>query len=603
MSDRTSAAASEPEAARRLRLWPAVVVLCVQAGALAVCVTPAIPGFTRFVSLMAGPLVCGVLFSLWLLFAARLRWWEGAATWMLAAGLGVAAAQLAAPRTGIAFWMYGVPMTMVLTTIGMALAGAGSSARRLVCVVALTAAGWGLLSLLRLEGIDGRYLPEFAWRWTPTAEQRLLAALPSGDSSGEAAVPTAWSPATVEWPGFRGPRRDSRTEGPTTPLDWTTAPPREIWRRPVGPAWSSLCVVADRIFTQEQRGADEVVSCYDAATGAPLWQHAEASRFEEVTSGAGPRATPTYDDGRIFAYGAKAILVALDAASGAPLWRHDLMAEVNAPLPVWGFASSPAVAGGLVIVYAGGDDPQGWLAFDAKTGSRVWTAPGRGMNFSSALVATVDNQPTVVCVDATSVRGLDPEDGHELWRYQLGDAGNAPIVQPQQIGSGTFIVPLGDGVGIARIEVTRSAEDRWVVREVWTSRDLKPSFNDFVCVGDILFGFDKSIFVCVDAATGRRTWKGGRYGFGQAIALTGLSQLLVTTEQGEVVVLDAVPDRLMERGRFPAFTGKTWNHPVVVRNRLYARNGEEMACWELSADAMTGGDAGPTGRDLSVWLP
>jgi polyhydroxybutyrate depolymerase len=238
----------------------------------------------------------------------------------------------------------------------------------------------------------------------------------------------------------------------------------------------------------------------------------------------------------------------------------------------------------LVIVYAGGEGQNGLIAFDALSGSIAWAVPGRGMNFSSALVATLDGERTVVFVDGSNAKGLAPIDGRELWRYPISAGGAAPIVQPQQIGPSSLAVPLGDGVGIARIEITRSSTGSWDVQETWRSRDLKPSFNDFVRHGDYLSGFDKPTFVCLDARTGQRKWKRGRYGFGQAIALASAGQILVTTEQGEVVAIDASPESSVERGRGKVLGGKTWNHPVVVGNRMYLRNAEEMVYLKLGRD-------------------
>ena len=394
----------DQRATRAPRLWPAIVVLMIQACFLAICFTPSIDSFTRFACLMLGPLICGILFAIWLVFGARLGWRHGMLALLFATAVGVATGLCSAPRTGVAYWMYGIPATMLLITVGLMASRSWSSSRRLLSIVVFGSLGWGLLSMLRVEGVDGSYWPQLSWRWQPTAEQRLLSSLVSAGPAALDPPLSSWTPVHVEWPGFRGSARDSRTPGPGQPLDLQATPPRELWRRPVGPAWSSMSIVSDRLFTQEQRGDAEVVACYDANTGAPIWQHTDACRFEEVSSGAGPRATPTYADGRVFAYGATAILVALDAATGAVIWRHDLVAEVGAKVPMWGCSSSPAVVNNLVIVYADGDGPNGWIACDNSSGSIVWTAPGRGMNFSSALLATLDGEPTVVCVDGTRKR-------------------------------------------------------------------------------------------------------------------------------------------------------------------------------------------------------
>jgi outer membrane protein assembly factor BamB len=391
-----------------------------------------------------------------------------------------------------------------------------------------------------------------------------------------------WSPQSVEWPGFRGASRNSRVTESLPALDWDESPPRELWRRLVGPAWSSMAIVSGRLFTQEQRGDQEVVTCYNAETGDPLWVHGEPSRFEEVTSGAGPRATPTYSNGHIFAYGARGILAALEAATGAIHWRHDLMSEVNAQLPIWGFASSPAVVEDLVIVYAGGDGQNGLLAFDCDSGAVRWRRASRGMNFGSVQPANFAGFNQVVFIQAGVALGLSATTGEEMWRYQISEGGNPPIVQPQQIDARSLLIPLGDGVGVARIEVTREPDGSWAVAEQWRSRHLKPSFNDFVFHEGTIFGFDRQIYSAVDAATGRRLWKRGRFGFGQTLLLEASRQVIVTTETGRAVLLDAAPDKLRARGRLECLRGKTWNHPAIANGRLYIRNSAEMVCYVLN---------------------
>lgn len=123
--------------------------------------------------------------------------------------------------------------------------------------------------------------------------------------------------------------------------------------------------------------------------------------------------------------------------------------------------------------------------------------------------------------------------------------------------------------------------ESWKISEMWTAKDMKPDFNDFVEYEGYVYGFDGNIFSCVDCATGKRKWKKGRYGNGQVLLLPDVGQLLVISETGELVLLKADPDKHIELGKIQALTGKTWNHPVVIGNRLYLRNAEEAACYEL----------------------
>ena len=148
------------------------------------------------------------------------------------------------------------------------------------------------------------------------------------------------------------------------------------------------------------------------------------------------------------------------------------------------------------------------------------------------------------------------------------------------IDGDSIVLATGLGSGTRRLGVSKRA-DGLAAEEQWTSRRLKPDFNDFVVFEGHAYGFDDSIFTSVDLENGERNWKKGRYGKGQVLLLKNSRLLLVVTERGEVVLLDADPSAHTELARFQALEGKTWNHPVVVGDRLYIRNAEEAACYEL----------------------
>jgi outer membrane protein assembly factor BamB len=256
------------------------------------------------------------------------------------------------------------------------------------------------------------------------------------------------------------------------------------------------------------------------------------------------------------------------------------MEELDAPLPMWGFSASPLVTHDKVIVYADGRDDHGLVAYDAVTGAPAWHAAATGMNYASAQLVTLAGVELVLFTSGTGLLALAPRTGERLWHHAPSGWRGGAMVQPQPIGGDSLIVPLGDGIGVARIDVERDG-DTWEVMERWSSRRLKPSFNDFVHHDGFLYGFDQSIFTCVDAETGARVWRKGRYGFGQVLLLDEADALLVSSESGEIILVAADPTEPRELARIPAVEGKTWNHPVVAGDRLFVRNGVEAACFAL----------------------
>jgi outer membrane protein assembly factor BamB len=380
------------------------------------------------------------------------------------------------------------------------------------------------------------------------------------------------SAAAAEWPGFRGPRRDGVVTGVRIATDWTATPPVELWRRPIGPGWSSFAVQGDRIYTQEQRGEDEVVACYERATGRPIWAHRDPVRFFEANGGAGPRATPALAGGRVYTFGATGILNALEAADGRRLWSRNVPEDTGAKVPIWGFSSSPLVVAGEVMVAAAGQ----LVAYDAATGEKRWVGAA-GLGYSSPQLLTLDGVPQVVMVSHTGTTAVAPADGAVLWQHPW--RGN-PIVQPAAAGEHDLLVAASSDSGTRRLGIARGANG-WTVQERWTSPGLKPYFNDFVVHQGHAYGFDARILSCIDLADGQRKWKGGRYGNGQLLLLSDQDVLLVLSEEGELALVAAKPDQFTELARFKAIEGKTWNHPVLVGDVVLVRNGEEMAAFRL----------------------
>jgi outer membrane protein assembly factor BamB len=526
---------------------------------------------------MLGGVVCALGILVWWVFFSRARWLERLGVIVLLV-VAVAATRLIVHKSvagagmGFMFPGYAVITASVVLVAGAVVGRRLSGWARLGVLAASVLLACGAWTLVRTGGITGGGNSDLAWRWSQTPEERLLSR--AGDEpSAPAPAPAAETGA--DWPGFRGPARDGVVRGARIATDWKASPPVELWRRPVGPGWSSFAVRGGRFYTQEQRGEDELVTCYDLSTGSPVWAHRDAARFYESNGGAGPRGTPALDGGRVYTLGATGILNALDARDGTVAWSRNAASDTGVKLPGWGFSSSPLVVGDVVVVATAGT----LAAYDLATGEPRWFGPKGGGCYGSPQRVTIGGVTQVLLMSATGTVGVAPADGKLLWQHQL--QASTSIVQPGVTADGDLLVSEGEGSYMHRIAVARGA-DGWTVEERWTSEGLKPYFNDFVVHRGHAYGFDNGALACIDLKDGARKWEGGSYGSGQLILLPEQDVLLVVSEQGELALAGATPDRFSELARFPAIKGKTWNHPVLAGDVLLVRNGEEMAAFRLS---------------------
>lgn len=572
-----------------VRLWPGVMIAIVTWLVWYVLPLVFAGNAANYIAAIGGA-VGGLLIVLWWAFFSRARLAERlVGIGLIVAGMFVTPnfldISIATGGMGLLFYFYAVPVA-ALALVGWAVGSRNASQRvRWVALVTTLLLVFGGFTLVRSEGSMGPST-QFAWRWSKTAEERLLeqsdsmpSALDPAEIGSSGLLPgdseAAWEEGRAEWPGFRGPRRDGVVAAIRIATDWEVSAPSVLWRRPVGPAWSSFAVDGERLYTQEQRGEEEIVACYDATSGEPIWMHSDRARFWEAQGGAGPRGTPTLSGGLVYAFGATGILNALDAETGALVWSRGVAADTGVEVPDWAFSSSPLVVGSLVIVAAAGQ----LAAYDAATGEPRWTGPAGGDGYSSPHMARLDGVAQVVLVGGSGAVSVAPSDGAVLWEHEWK---GYPIVQPAVTGDGGLLISASQSSGLRRLAVARSAEG-WRVEERWTTRGLKPYFNDFVVHEGNAYGFDGRILASIDLATGDRNWKGGRYGQGQLVLLSEQDLLLIVAESGDLALVEAKPEGFRELGRATGLAAKTWNHPVLVGDRLFVRNAEEMAAFRLAA--------------------
>lgn len=558
-----------------LRLLPGVVIVVLQW--LLRFAVPAIWPDALAVGILGG-VVCWLALVIWWAFFSRAqkfdRW--AAVVLMFAALFATFPfldVSIATANMGLMFIFFSLPILSLAFIVWAVLCRRLENIPRRITMAVTIVLFTGFWVLLRTGGMSIQNEQELKWRWSMTAEDKFLA-----QDGGNLTV-TSPAPAVLSkearWPGFRGVNRDSIIKGLKIETDWIKTPPVEMWRSPIGPGCSSFAVHDSLLFTQEQRGEYEMVTCYDLSTGKLVWKHGDKTRFWDSHAGAGPRSTPTLSKGRVYTLGARGLLNVLDELTGKVIWSHDAAKDTDVKIPVWGYASSPLVVDGVVLVAISSR----LLAYDIVTGKLRWEGADTGESYSSAHLLTVNGVKQILFQNKAGITSYTAAEGKELWKLPLP---GIRTIQPAQINDSDILVDVGEMKGLKRISL-KNVAGKWSIEEKWTSSKLKPNSNDIVIHKGYVFGFDGPALACIDIEKGERKWKGGSYA-GELILLADQDLLLVLSEKGEIALVNADPKEFKELAKIPAITGKTWNHPAMAGDILIVRNAKEMAAFRLPVE-------------------
>ena len=476
----------------------------------------------------------------------------------------------------------------------------------LVALVVLVALGGTALGTIRRVHFDGNmFIRSVEFRWDPTQAELLQAERQRRAS--ELPLPVAVdldTPASDDWPAYRGPKRDGHASVPKLVREWDQTPPKLLWKQRCGGGYASFAIVNGRAITIEQVGGDEAIVCYDVDTGREIWEHRYPALFSESAGGDGPRATPTIHQGLVYSLGATGELVCLDAKTGQRKWGTNILTN-NRNL-TWGMCGSPLVVDDLVIVNPGAQTEsaigKAVRAYHRLTGEIVWETGSFNAGYSSPMLAELGGVSQVLIFDGKGLGGYLPRTGQELWRYEWvtqSDQG-INVAQPVLLGQDRVLIASGYSRGAALLKVNRQ-QDQWSVETIWRTniKTMRAKFSSPVAVGDYLYGLNDGIFECLDLRNGvavwqdkRRAGRGRAYGHGQMLLVTDQSrpaddparqQILMVTEANEILLIDPTPQGLREHARLVALSGeKTWNNPAIARGKLLVRNAYEIACYDLT---------------------
>ena len=397
------------------------------------------------------------------------------------------------------------------------------------------------------------------------------------------ASPALAESGTEDWPQFRGVDRNGIS--PATGLldSWPEEGPKELWRVPLGPGFSAVSVQGDRLYTlyalpEGEKAGTQVAAAFQASDGKELWR-VEIGEVLETEFGNGPRSTPAVDGDTVFVMSSHGNLFALATADGSERWSLTLKDTFGTPHPYWGYSSSAIVEGDLLILEAGGPEGKSYAGLDKATGEVRWTSGEGGPGYNSALPVEIHGQRQLVYITGQKLRSIDSE-GNELWSHDWppGETHAMPVfIAPDKIfASGVEQV----GAGLYQI---KKGDDGFSVEELWRSRVMRNHFSSSVLHEDHIYGFDNATFKCIDPIKGEMKW--AKRGLGKGSLIYADGHLLVLSDRGKLVLVEATPAAYTEKGSVQALEGRIWTAPVLADGKLYLRSQTDMVSYDLTGES------------------
>jgi outer membrane protein assembly factor BamB len=408
-----------------------------------------------------------------------------------------------------------------------------------------------------------------------------------------------------DWPEWRGRGRTGvwRENGVLDRFPDTGLKVR--WRAPVRGGYAGPAVAGGRVFVTDYGGGVERIRALDERSGAPLWKHEWPAEYRGIDYAHGPRATPTVDEGRVYALGAMGALTCLDARSGRVLWRRDYVRDFGAVVPGWGMAAAPLVDGDRLIAVAAGHPNAKVIALDKRTGREIWRAlssensePG----YSQPIVIEASGRRQLIVWHATAVSALDPASGRVLWEHPFRVTMNTPIATPVYRAPHLVVSGFFNGARLLRLH-EKGHDLVWQPKTPSETRGdtLHALMNAPVIDGEYLYGICAfGQLRCLRLATGERVWETQavtveRARNASAFIVRHGDRYFVNNDRGELIIARFSPAGYEEISRTPLIKPTTpgggrremgavnWSHPAYANRHIFARNDEEILCASLEA--------------------
>ncbi|MBL8797770.1 MAG: PQQ-binding-like beta-propeller repeat protein [Planctomycetia bacterium] len=381
----------------------------------------------------------------------------------------------------------------------------------------------------------------------------------------------------ADWPCWRGPQRTGISPETGWLDQWPKDGPPVLWKASVGTGFSSLAVAGGKVYTLGNRDNHDTVWCFDAESGKQVWAHRYEAPLEDKLFEGGPTSTPTVDGDRVYTLSRWGDLFCFDAASGKVAWSKNVHKETSIRIPGWGYASSPVIHENQLLLNIG----EAGVALDKRTGKLLWASGDKDAGYSSPVLYQRGTDTLAIFSADDGYTSVDLKTGKPAWNVRWLTRFGLNAAEPILTGDTMFISSgYGKGGGLFRIDGDEP-------KEVWRTRAMRNQFNSCVLLDGFLYGIDgdtttKSFLKCVELKTGEAKWSHEGVGMGSLMIAAG--RLIVLSDQGELLVAPATPEKFAPTARAKVLEGKCWTVPVLANGRIYCRNAAgDVICVDVRA--------------------
>jgi len=393
--------------------------------------------------------------------------------------------------------------------------------------------------------------------------------------------------AAEDWPIFNGPRQDGTSAETGLALDWPEAGPPVVWRKRLGPSFSPPVVAKGRLIAFHRVNSDEIVECVDALAAKRLWEFHYPTRYkDQYQYNGGPRSSPAIDGDRVYTYGAEGVLTCLDLATGRKVWQRPLNQELEAPQEFFGVGTPPVIEGDVILLNPGAPGGAGVVGIDKRTGKTLWTTSEHGASYSAPVVRTVRGRRMAVFFTKDGLLVVAPESGKVLYEYPLRSLQFESVnaASPVVVGDVAF---LSASYNVGAVAMRLGADGLDIV---WQDKAaMQNHWATSIHHEGHLYGVHgrherEAEVRCLQWATGKVQWASPRGELGRLTGILAQGHLVAMAERGQLVVIEANPERYVLRRRTPMLDGPCYAPPVLANGLLYIRNETVLLCCDVRGE-------------------